>query len=116
MSQVVDTNVLVSGLNFPGNDRLVRELALRGQFGLYSSFFILEEVSGVLGGKFGRAEDRVSEARLTLEQAATVIEPRQLPDVIEVNEVDKRRLNGRSNEIPSMLLATSPGERSAFGR
>ena len=64
MRVVLDTNVVVSGLNFPGNERLVRELALRGQFELYSCFFILEEVTGVLGGKFGRAEDRVSEARL----------------------------------------------------
>ncbi len=58
----LDTNVVVSGLNFPGNERLVRELALRRQFELYSSFFILEEVTGVLGGKYDRAEDRVSEA------------------------------------------------------
>ena len=49
MRVVLDTNVIVSGLNFPGNERLVLELALRGRFELCLSPFILEEVAGVLG-------------------------------------------------------------------
>ena len=53
MRVVLDTNVIVSGLNFPGNERLVLELALRGRFELCLSPFILEEVAGVLGRKFG---------------------------------------------------------------
>ncbi len=53
MRVVLDTNVIVSGLNFPGNERLVLELALRGRFQMYLSPFILEEVEGVLGSKFG---------------------------------------------------------------
>ena len=92
MRVVLDTNVVVSGLNFPGNERLVLELALRGRFELYLSPFILEEVAGVLGRKFGWDEDRVSEACRTLEKAATVIEPRRLPDVIEANDADNRIL------------------------
>ena len=92
MRVVLDTNVVVSGLNFPGNERLVLELALRGRFELYLSPFLLEEVAGVLGRKFGWDEDRVSEACRTLEKAATVIEPRRLPDVIEANEADNRIL------------------------
>ena len=32
MRVVLDTNVIVSGLNFPGSERLVLELALRGRF------------------------------------------------------------------------------------
>ena len=92
MRVVLDTNVVVSGLNFPGNERLVVELALRGRFELYLSSFILEEVAGVLGRKFGWNEDRVTEARRTLEKAATVIEPQRLPDVIEANEADNRIL------------------------
>ena len=92
MRVVLDTNVVVSGLNFPGNERLVVELALRGRFELFLSSFILEEVAGVLGRKFGWDEDRVTEARRTLERAATVIEPQRLPDVIEANEADNRVL------------------------
>ena len=68
------------------------ELALRGRFELYLSSFIFEEVAGVLGRKFGWDEDRVTEARRTLEKAATVIEPQRLPDVIEANDADNRIL------------------------
>ena len=32
MRVVLDTNVIVSGLNFPGNECLVLEFALRGRF------------------------------------------------------------------------------------
>ena len=92
MRVVLDTNVIVSGMNFPGNERLVLELALRGRFELYLSCFILEELTGVLGRKFGWDEDRVTEARRTLEKAAIVIEPQRLPDVIDANEADNRIL------------------------
>lgn len=92
MRVVLDTNVVVSGLNFPGNERLVVELALRGRFELYLSSFILEEVGGVLARKFGWDEDRVNEARRILERAAVVIEPQRLPDVIDANEADNRIL------------------------
>ena len=88
----MDTNVVVSGLNFRGNEPLAVELALRGRFELYLSSFILEEVAGVLGRKFGWDEDRVADAGRTLEEAATVIEPQRLPDVIEANEADNRIL------------------------
>ena len=40
MFTILDTNVVVSGLNFPGNERLFLELALRGRFDLYLSPFI----------------------------------------------------------------------------
>ena len=53
MRVVLDTNVIVSGLNFPGNERLVLELAVRERFELYLSTFILEEAAGVLERKFG---------------------------------------------------------------
>ena len=92
MRVVLDSNVVVSGLNFPGNERLVLELALRGRFELYLSIFILEEVAGVLGRKFGWDEDRVTEARRSLERAAIVIDPQRLPDVIDANEADNRIL------------------------
>ena len=93
MRVVLDTNVIVSGLNFPGNERLVLELALRGRFELYLSPFILEEVAGVLGRKFGWTEERSSQALRTLRDAATVIEPLRLPGVIEDDHADNRILD-----------------------
>lgn len=92
MRVVLDTNVIVSGLNFPGNERLVLELALRSRFELYLSTFILEEVSGVLRRKFDWDEERSAEALRMLGNAATVIYPRRLPEVIEGGHADNRIL------------------------
>ena len=69
MRVVLDTNVIVSGLNFPGNERLVLELALRGRFELCLSSFILEEVSGVLERKFDWTEERSAQALRALGDA-----------------------------------------------
>ncbi len=92
MRVVLDTNVIVSGLNFPGNERLVLELAVRGRFEFYLSTFILEEAAGVLGRKFAWDEERSSQALRTLSNAATVIYPRRLPEVVEGGHADNRIL------------------------
>ena len=92
MRVVLDTNVIVSGLNFPGNERLVLELALRGRFELYVSTFILEEAAGVLGRKFNWDAERSSQALRALGNAATVIYPRRLPEVFEGGHADNRVL------------------------
>ena len=92
MRVVLDTNVIVSGLNFPGNERLVLELALRGRFELYVSIFILEEAAGVLERKFDWDEERSSQALRALGNAATVIYPRRLPEVVEGGHADNRIL------------------------
>ena len=92
MRVVLDTNVIVSGLNFPGNERLVLELALRGRFEQYLSPFILGEVAGVLGRKFDWNEERVFQALRVLGNAATVIDPVRLPQVIAGDHADNRIL------------------------
>ena len=92
MRVVLDTNVIVSGLNFPGNERLLLDLARRARFELYLSPFILDEVSGVLARKFGWADGDVQQALGRLRQAATVIHPPKCPDVIAGGHADNRIL------------------------
>ena len=64
MRVVLDTNILISGLNFSGNERFVLELARRGRFELYLSPFILQETAGVLTRKFGWSEERSTQASI----------------------------------------------------
>ena len=92
MRVVLDTNVIISALNFHGNERLALELALRGRFELVLSWFILGEVAGVLTRKFGWDAERASQAIRTLENAAIVIEPPRLEEVIEGGHADNRVL------------------------
>ena len=52
MRVVLDTCVIISDLNFSGNERLVLKLARRRRFELYLSTSILQETAGVLTHKF----------------------------------------------------------------
>ena len=92
MRVVLDTNVIISGLNFRGNERLVLELALRGRFELYLSAFILGEVAGVLRRKFNWSDERTGQALRSLSDAGTLVEPRELPEVIAGGHADNRIL------------------------
>ena len=92
MRVILDTNVIVSALNFPGNERLVLELALRGRFELCLSRFILDEVAGVLTRKFDWDEDRAAQVLQGIENGATVIDPPRLPELIEGGHADNRIL------------------------
>ena len=92
MRVVLDTNVIISALNFPGNERLVLDLALRGRFEFYLSLFILGEVAGVLIRKFGWDEERAAQPIRVIENAASVIEPPRLTEVIEGGHADNRIL------------------------
>ncbi len=92
MRVVLDTNVIVSALNFPGNERMLLELALRGRFQFFLSLFILEEVAGVLTRKFGWDEERTARAIRVIENAAIVIEPPRLEEMIEGGHADNRVL------------------------
>ncbi len=92
MKVVLDTNVIISALNFPGNERMALELALRGRFEFYLSRLILEEVAGVLTRKFGWDDQRTAQAIMMIENAATVIDPPKLPEMIEGGHSDNRIL------------------------
>jgi putative PIN family toxin of toxin-antitoxin system len=92
MNVVLDTNVIISGLNFPGNERDVLDLARRLTYELYLSPFILREVSGVLVRKFGWNEQHTVQAIRMLRASATILEPRQRQSVIPRNEADHRIL------------------------
>ena len=92
MRVVLDTNVIVSGLNFPGNERLVLDLALRQRFELYLSAFIIGEASRVLVLKFGWSDEEAAVALGALRDVATVIEPTRRPPAVQAIEGDNRVL------------------------
>ena len=92
MRVVLDTNVIISALDFPGNERLVLELGMRGRFEFYLSLFILEEVVGVLTRKFGWDEERAAQTVRIIENTATIMDPPRLPEIIEGGHADNRVL------------------------
>ena len=92
MRVVLDTNVIISGLNFSGNELLVLELARRGRFEFYLSNFILQETAGVLTRKFGWSEERSTQVLQILRGAAVVVEPQRILSVIESHQADNQVL------------------------
>ena len=89
---MLDTNVIVSGLNFSGNEQLLLNLARRGRFEWYLSPFIVNEVAGVLARKFSWGEERLSQAIRVLREAATIVEPHPVLKVIESDHADNHIL------------------------
>ena len=92
MRVVFDTNIIVSGLNFLGNEYKALNLASQGRFELFLSPYILEELEGVLDRKFNwhpadslRTIDR-------LRNSYNIIEPQLLPEVIRGGHPDNRIL------------------------
>ena len=106
MRVVLDTNVIVSALNFPGNERMVLELALRGRFELCLSPFILEEVAGVLTRKFDWDEERTAQVLQGIENAAAVVDPPRLPELIEGGHPDNRVLECALAASPDYLITS----------
>jgi putative PIN family toxin of toxin-antitoxin system len=59
---VIDTNVIVSGLNFSGNERQVLELGREEKIEVYLSSYIVAEVERILQNKFVWQPSRIEEA------------------------------------------------------
>ena len=71
---------------------MILELALRGRFELFLSWFILGEVSGVLTRKCGWDQEQAIRAISALQSAAAVVGPLLLAEVIEGGHPDSRVL------------------------
>ena len=108
MRVVLDTNGIVSGLNSPGNERLILDLAFRQRFDLYLSPFILSEAFRVLIRKFGWGDEEAALALAALGNAATVIEPARRPPAAEGNQGDNRVLECAVEAAADFLV---PGDR-----
>ena len=76
---VLDTNVLVSGLNFPGNERAVMELGRRGRIEVCVSRFIINELILVLERKFSYSSRQCAQQVDALCEWARLIEPSTPP-------------------------------------
>jgi len=79
---VIDTNVVVSALNFGGNPKAVLELARKNHFQNITSPFILNEVEKVLTQKFGWQMEATRKVISDFQKASCVVDPPGTLDVI----------------------------------
>ena len=89
---VLDTNAIVSGLNFSGNEFRVLELDISGRVQMYLSPFILGEVERVLQRKFGWEVSTARDAIRAIRQWAVVVVPTDMVTTVERDDDDNRVL------------------------
>jgi len=91
---VLDTNVWISALVFPGGacDQLARKLRESPAVVLLTSPFILQEFERVLVEKFEYAQHDAEPLRRAVEQFSAVVEPQERVTVIHHPDADNRIL------------------------
>jgi putative PIN family toxin of toxin-antitoxin system len=95
---VLDTNVLVSALLFPGGaPELVYRLVLSGRIALITSRVLLAELDRVLRVKFGWDAERAAAVVAQLTRLGTVIEPIETVREIAADPIDDRVLEAAAS-------------------
>jgi putative PIN family toxin of toxin-antitoxin system len=79
---VIDTNVIISALNFGGRPKDVLEMARKNLVRNLTSAFILHEVKHVLTGKFAWPPEIAMEVIQALQEVSELIEPLETLSVI----------------------------------
>ncbi len=93
MRVVLDTNVVVSALIFPGGPpEAVYRLALEGRLELVTSEPLLVELGRVLSSKFGWERQRAEEAVSQLARVADIVESHEAVREIADDPADDRVL------------------------
>ena len=93
MGVVLDTNVLISALAFPGSkpDQILAR-ARRGELDLYVSPAILSEPERVLRDKFRLSKQEVASRVRAIRRMAHLVHPTERIAVITANDDDNRIL------------------------
>jgi uncharacterized protein len=87
----IDTNIIISALNFSGNPARILDMAEAGDIRLAISDDILSEVERVLlRPKFGWSQERIDTAILDLSGFTEHVRPTQRIDVVKEDPTDNR--------------------------
>jgi uncharacterized protein len=110
---VLDTNVLVSALVFPGGvPEQVYRLAIEGDFTLVASPPLLAELGRVLTEKFGWQDDYVRAALAQIVRIGEIVEPVDRVNVIVDDPDDDRVLEAARTGGAGFIVS---GDRHLLG-
>jgi putative PIN family toxin of toxin-antitoxin system len=103
---VLDTNVLISALIFPGGaPEFVYRLALEERIELVTSRTLLAELGSVLETKFGWDAARVELAVSQIARVGVVVEPASTVTQIAADEADNRVLEAAAAGGASVIVS-----------
>ena len=104
LKAVLDTNIIISGLNFSGSPAQALELAAKRVIQNVISQDILDEVQGVLAQKFSWEKERVQDAIDLIRLVSEFVDPQEKVSVV-AHEPDNRiiecAISGNANLIVS---------------
>lgn len=101
---VIDTNIIISALNFGGKPRNVLELARKKKIQNIISSYIVNEVENVLTKKFNWQKDLTQETLKDIEKFSVFVKPLQIISVISYdpdNRILECALEGQADFIIS---------------
>lgn len=106
MRVVLDTNILVSALIFPGGPpETVYRLVLEGKIELVTSRPLLLELGRVLEQKFGWEATRAEEAVAQLTRLADVVQPTESVSEVTADPSDDRLLEAAAEGKAEMIVS-----------
>ena len=106
MRAVLDTNVLISALLFPGGaPEDVYRLALERRIQLVGSRTLLAELGAVLESKFGWEPDRVESAVAQLTRVAELVEPAARVSEVAADPADNRVLEAAESGQAEVIVS-----------
>ena len=114
MKVVVDTNVLISALVFPGGvPEQVYRLAIEGRITLVTSPPLLAELGRVLTEKFGWQDVYVRAALAQIVRIGEIVEPVERVSIIEDDPDDDRVLEAAQTAGAGVVVS---GDRHLLSR
>lgn len=106
MRVVLDTNVVVSALIFPGGPpEAVYRLALEGRIDVVTSRTLLTELGRVLVSKFGWQNERAEEAVAQVARLSEVVAPGEPVKVIADDPADDRVLEAAQTGAAEVIVS-----------
>ena len=93
MRVVLDSNIIVSGLLYQGNESRVLQLGSEKYFEMFLSELILSEVARALRNKFRANQEDIAEAGSLLRDSATIIDPPPIVSDLTGNPPDDHVLD-----------------------
>ena len=112
---VYDTNVIISGLFFHGNEETVLNFGKDGRVDVYVSQYILDELVGVIARKFYH---RLSEAEDNLElllERVIIVEPVQSVSIVQTDPDDNHILECCLEADADYLITGDAGDLLPLG-
>lgn len=102
---VIDTNVLVSGLTFPGRPREILDLVWKGDLEAYISPFIFMELERTLAKGFGWEKEQIDLVLVKIASKTILIHPEIRLSVVKGKDDDNRILECAVEAKASYLIS-----------